>query len=346
VLEGHTGPVVSASFSPDGQRVVSASDDGTARVWRADGSGTPMVLRGHEKPVRTAAFSPDGKLLASAGDDGNLILWSVEKTESLETLSGHFSEIRHVVFSPNGKTLASASEDRVILWNSEVHKTTDPHLKEVLGHIEKHYSSDLNQSSRLGGIPTLLGSLIFTLDTAAKAGDPETSNQAKGLRTRVINEYENIRRRTNSLQDNKCMPPNVKALDSRESGMTAVTHQEYQCFYPDHSIPSKEDDRPVQVNWYEALAYTTYQRTTLPNEAKAGSLNPPISTWCVNMYIARDEKQFPLLPASSLYRSTSPCLVKGRTALLEKRTFLIPRDFVDSGEGQNNNTSWDGPPIP
>ena len=333
--------------------MVTASLDSTVRLWYTDASGTPVVLRGHEKLVRTAAFSPDGKLLASAGDDGKLILWSVEKTEPLETLSGHAGEINHVVFSPNGKTLASASEDgTVILWNREVHKTAEPHLKEVLGHIEKHYLSDLNSSSSSpGGIPTLLGALISTLDTAAKFGDPETSNQAKRLRTRVIHEYEKIHH-TKSLLDSECRRPN---------GMTEVTNQEYRCFYPRHSFPPNEADMPVQVNWYEALAYTAYQRTTLPNRASvdamaipkskdapenAGSLNRSISTWCVDMDIARDEKQFSLLSASSSYRSTSPCLAKGRTALLkEKRKFLVPRDFVDSGEGQKNNTSWDGPPI-
>jgi hypothetical protein len=35
VLKGHAGPVRSAAFSPDGQRVVTASSDHTARLWDA-----------------------------------------------------------------------------------------------------------------------------------------------------------------------------------------------------------------------------------------------------------------------------------------------------------------------
>jgi WD40 repeat protein len=48
VLKGHQGFVQSAGFSPDGTRVVTASTDMTARVWRADGMGVPVVLEGHE----------------------------------------------------------------------------------------------------------------------------------------------------------------------------------------------------------------------------------------------------------------------------------------------------------
>ena len=35
-LEGHTNYVTSASFSPDGSRLVSSSWDGTVRVWNAN----------------------------------------------------------------------------------------------------------------------------------------------------------------------------------------------------------------------------------------------------------------------------------------------------------------------
>ena len=33
--EGHTATVAGVAFFPDGKRIVSASGDGTARVWRA-----------------------------------------------------------------------------------------------------------------------------------------------------------------------------------------------------------------------------------------------------------------------------------------------------------------------
>src|SRR4029434_6213455 len=65
LLRGHGDLVHSAAWSPDGQRIVTASTDKTARVWNADGAGEPLILRGHEDQVRFAAWSPDGKRIVT-----------------------------------------------------------------------------------------------------------------------------------------------------------------------------------------------------------------------------------------------------------------------------------------
>jgi WD40 repeat protein len=33
--DGHTSAVADVTFFPDGKRIASAGDDGTARIWRA-----------------------------------------------------------------------------------------------------------------------------------------------------------------------------------------------------------------------------------------------------------------------------------------------------------------------
>ena len=81
----------SAAFSPDGKRIVTASEDKTARLWDAE-TGKPIgePLRGHEGRVSSAAFSPDGKRIVTASGDKTARLWDAETGKPIgEPLTGH-----------------------------------------------------------------------------------------------------------------------------------------------------------------------------------------------------------------------------------------------------------------
>ena len=62
----HSDGVRSAQFSPDGQNIVSASDDETVRVWSAATGECVQTLAGHSGRVCSAQFSPDGQNIVSA----------------------------------------------------------------------------------------------------------------------------------------------------------------------------------------------------------------------------------------------------------------------------------------
>jgi WD40 repeat protein len=71
--------VTSAAYSPDGARIVTASEDRTARIWDAATGKEITVLRGHERErsVTSAAFSPDGARIVTASMDGTARIWHV-----------------------------------------------------------------------------------------------------------------------------------------------------------------------------------------------------------------------------------------------------------------------------
>src|SRR5688572_27184400 len=72
---GHTKAVNDVAFRPDGQRLVSGSDDATVRIWELDTGKELHALRGHgESSIRGVAFSPDGRWVASAGCDQRVVL--------------------------------------------------------------------------------------------------------------------------------------------------------------------------------------------------------------------------------------------------------------------------------
>jgi WD40 repeat protein len=110
-LRGHEGALGVATWSPDGARVVTVSDDGTARVWSADGAGRPVVLRGHEGPVVVAAWSPDGARVVTGSADRTARVWSADGSGSPVVLAGHEGRVVAVAVSADGKRVLTASRD-------------------------------------------------------------------------------------------------------------------------------------------------------------------------------------------------------------------------------------------
>jgi WD40 repeat protein len=60
-LEGHSDWVSSVAFSPDGQRVVSGSEDKTVRLWDAATGALQQTLEGHPDMAQLIEISSDGR---------------------------------------------------------------------------------------------------------------------------------------------------------------------------------------------------------------------------------------------------------------------------------------------
>lgn len=106
-LSGHSGTVNSLVFSRDGRYLVTASADGTARVWDTTSGLTVAEMRGHLSEVNNAEFSPDGKLIVTASDDGTAHVWKALTGEILQqsTLSPEAKE-----FLKKSSTLSSQAK--------------------------------------------------------------------------------------------------------------------------------------------------------------------------------------------------------------------------------------------
>ncbi len=122
-LQGHQDWVTSISFSPNGDRLASASADGSIKLWNLEGKELqtlPSEAGPHGESsgrIYGVSFSPDGQLLAWASADSSIKLWNLEGKE-LQTLKGHKGSVSSVCFSPDGSILASASSDGTIrLWS-------------------------------------------------------------------------------------------------------------------------------------------------------------------------------------------------------------------------------------
>jgi WD40 repeat protein len=105
-LDGPMAGLCAATISPDGQRLLTAADDGKVCIW--------SLTTGR---VQALAFSPDGRQALTGGEDKTLRLWDVETGREVHRFEGHTGEIVKVLFSPDGTHALSSAKDKTLrLW--------------------------------------------------------------------------------------------------------------------------------------------------------------------------------------------------------------------------------------
>ncbi len=122
-LRGHDDAITDAEFSPDGRFAITASKDGSVRLWdRLGEASRPTSLRGHSRGVLDILVTPDSKFLFSAGENGKVLRWELGSSEVMSnyvSLPGHSTAVGHLAVSRDGQWLVSGSADgSVRVWNA------------------------------------------------------------------------------------------------------------------------------------------------------------------------------------------------------------------------------------
>ncbi len=111
-----------ARAAPAGEAERAPGADLAALVWRADGTGEPVVLRGHAGVVWSAAFSPDGRRVVTTSEDKTVRIWNADGAGEPLILRGHQGQVQMAAFSPDGRRVVSAADvdkknDAVWVWS-------------------------------------------------------------------------------------------------------------------------------------------------------------------------------------------------------------------------------------
>jgi len=114
-LQSQASSLAFASFSPDSETIVTATDDNYIKLWQTNGT-LQATLTGHTDKIRRAIFNPSGEIIVSASDDQTVKIWQ-KNGKLIHDLKGHSGQITSVCLSPDGKIIASASADGTVkLW--------------------------------------------------------------------------------------------------------------------------------------------------------------------------------------------------------------------------------------
>lgn len=165
VLSGHTDQIRLATFSADGRRLVTASEDHTARIWDAM-TGRELMQLKHDNKVWQAMFSRDGTRIITASGDNKARIWdstSGKQVAELQHGEKNSSSVLVAVFSPDASRAATVSSDGTawiwdVLTGRDLVRLQDgTGLLELIRALQTNIATELQNKPASKAVPTMTG---------------------------------------------------------------------------------------------------------------------------------------------------------------------------------------------
>jgi WD40 repeat protein len=120
ILAGHSGGVAQAIWNGDNSRVLTAGDDGTAKIWDAHSGEELLSLAGHADLVNQATWNGDESRILTASNDGTAKVWDAHSGEELLSLAGHSGRISQAVWNGDNSRILTTSDDGTArVWDAQ-----------------------------------------------------------------------------------------------------------------------------------------------------------------------------------------------------------------------------------
>jgi len=141
----HSGSVTYGEYDPNNtDRVLTISDDGTAKIWNMRNFDSPCILRGHSKAINYGQFNPNNSSqVLTVSDDSTAIVWNIDKCRASLVLKGHSAPIHSGSFDPKNanRVLTASSDKTVMIWD-----LTNPHkpMQTLRGHTGEVWKAEFD----------------------------------------------------------------------------------------------------------------------------------------------------------------------------------------------------------
>jgi WD40 repeat protein/serine/threonine protein kinase len=131
-LKGHRSAIVALTVSQKGDRLASASADGSLRIWNVDTGQVTLSEQGPARRISALALNPAatwpdgtglpaGSQLLVGGQDGFLALWQLSEGQHLQSLGDTGADITSLAFSSDGKHFAyGATDSKIRYWDMKL----------------------------------------------------------------------------------------------------------------------------------------------------------------------------------------------------------------------------------
>ncbi|HWV31993.1 MAG TPA: caspase family protein [Dyadobacter sp.] len=114
LFKGHYGQINQVHYSHDGQKLLTASDDGTIKEWLAATGKLLQTFAGHTDKVVSARYSADDQKVVSASYDTFVKEWLVSSGTELATYEHLHSKVNDAVYSPDGTKILTCADDKLL----------------------------------------------------------------------------------------------------------------------------------------------------------------------------------------------------------------------------------------
>ncbi len=139
----HDAALTAVDFSSDGRLILTASRDGTAKIWNGETGALRHTLTGHRDEILAARFSPSSHRVVTGSKDGTARIWNTATAKEVGPPAIHEDAVNHIDTSNNDAWFVTASDDGTArVWDLDSGNAVSPILQHESKVLTARFSED------------------------------------------------------------------------------------------------------------------------------------------------------------------------------------------------------------